>query len=274
MPSRVATSSPAPPSASRAEQVAGGVGGADPLGHHAERRAGVELLDDPERRGAGDLVAGPDRVLHRGGAAPRGQAGEVQVDPAVRRDVERRLRQQRAVGDDRAAVGRQVAQLLPGTPGRGGGSGLSTGTPSSSARWADRAGDQLAAAARRRVGAGDDADQLVARSRRSRPGRARRPRGCRRRRQAHLRGRARAVGVRADLDRRAAPAPNHSDSRISFIAALRAALSSRSMNSTPSRWSVSCWMRAGQQLGALDRHRARRACRSRGPRPTGPGWQS
>ena len=36
--------------------------------------------------------------------------------------------------------------------------------------------------------------------------------------------------------------PNHSDSRISLIAALRASASSRSMNSTPSRWSVSCWI--------------------------------
>ena len=36
--------------------------------------------------------------------------------------------------------------------------------------------------------------------------------------------------------------PNHSDSRISRIAAFRASSSSRSMKSTPSRWSVSCWI--------------------------------
>ena len=41
------------------EQVAGGVGGPDPLGHHAVRRPGVEGLHDAERGGAGDLVAGP-----------------------------------------------------------------------------------------------------------------------------------------------------------------------------------------------------------------------
>ena len=45
--------------ASRLQQVAGGVVGPDPLGHHAVGRPGVERLDDPERRGAGDLVAGP-----------------------------------------------------------------------------------------------------------------------------------------------------------------------------------------------------------------------
>ena len=127
---------PAPPSASRAEQVAGGVGRADPLGHHAERRTGVHRLDDAERRRAGDLVAGPDRVLHRRGAAPGGQAGEVQVDPAVRRDVERRLRQQRAVGDHRAAVGRAGRAAPPGSRGRAGGRASGSGTPSSSARWA------------------------------------------------------------------------------------------------------------------------------------------
>src|SRR6516165_2502327 len=38
-----------------------------------------------------------------------------------------------------------------------------------------------------------------------------------------------------------AAAPHQSDSRISFIASLRCTGSSRSMNSTPSRWSVSCW---------------------------------
>ena len=110
MPSSVATSSPAPPSASRPSRSPAVSVGPDPLGHQPERRPGVELLDDPERRRAGDLVTGPDGVLDGRGAAPGGQHGEVQVDPAVRRDVERGLRQQGAVRDDRAAVGRERAQ--------------------------------------------------------------------------------------------------------------------------------------------------------------------
>ena len=36
--------------------------------------------------------------------------------------------------------------------------------------------------------------------------------------------------------------PNHSASRMAFIASLRVAVSRRSTKSTPSRWSVSCWI--------------------------------
>ena len=48
----------------------------------AEDRAGVQPLLEAEGRGAGHLVAGHHGVLHGGGAAPRGQQREVQVDPA------------------------------------------------------------------------------------------------------------------------------------------------------------------------------------------------
>ena len=74
------------------QQVPGGVRRPDRLGQHAEHRPRVKLADDAERRRAGDIVAMQDRVLHRGGPAPGRQNREVQVDPAMRRDVERRLR--------------------------------------------------------------------------------------------------------------------------------------------------------------------------------------
>ena len=58
----------------------------------------------------GHLVAGDDRVLHGGRAAPGGQHREVQVDPAVGRDVQQRRRDQGAVGDDRRRVDRELRE--------------------------------------------------------------------------------------------------------------------------------------------------------------------
>ncbi|GAA3072822.1 hypothetical protein GCM10020000_67060 [Streptomyces olivoverticillatus] len=85
----------------------------------------------------------------------------MQVDPAVRGDVERRLGQQGAVGDDRAAVGRDLAQ--PGEEvlvARAGGlEHLDAGLLRA---LGDGAGDQPAAAPGGRVGPGDDGDDLVA----------------------------------------------------------------------------------------------------------------
>ena len=75
-----------------------------------EDRPGVQLEHDPERGRPGDPVAGDDRVLHRGGAAPGREEREVQVDPAVLRDVQHPLGQQRPVGHHRAAVRRQVGE--------------------------------------------------------------------------------------------------------------------------------------------------------------------
>jgi hypothetical protein len=92
------------------QQVAGGVGRRDRLGDHPEVRPGVHALLEPEGRRAGHVVAGEQRVLHRSGAAPGRQQREVQVDPPMNRDVERRPRQQRPVRHDRAAVGRDLRQ--------------------------------------------------------------------------------------------------------------------------------------------------------------------
>ena len=84
--------------------------GPDVLDHGAEHRAGVQARLELEHRRAGHLVAVQHRVLHRRRATPRRQQREVQVDPAVPRDGERGRRDQRAVGDDRHAVRRDLAQ--------------------------------------------------------------------------------------------------------------------------------------------------------------------
>ena len=85
----------------------------------------------------------------------------MQVDPAVRHQVERRLREQGAVRHHRAGVGAQrselllevrVARVL----------GLEDGYAELLRTLGDRAGDQLATPAARGVGSGDDADELVA----------------------------------------------------------------------------------------------------------------
>ena len=142
------------------EQVAAGVGGPDLLGRDAVDGTGVHAGLEAERRRAGDLVAVQQRVLHGRGAAPGRQQREVQVDPAVHRDVEHRLRDERAVRHDRAAVGRELAQprleLLVARVDRG--QHLDAGRLGP---LADRARAQRAAAAGRRVGAGDDGDDLV-----------------------------------------------------------------------------------------------------------------
>ncbi len=197
--------------------------------------------------------------------------------------------QQRAVGHHRAAVGRQRAQRRPGTPGRAGAPGLSTGTPSSSAALADRAGDQPAAPPGGGVGAGDHADQLVAdAATASSAGSA--TSGVPAKTTRISSARARRVGCGRDLDGRAARAPNHSDSRIAFIAALRASGSSRSTNSTPSRWSVSCWIaRASSSVPSIvtgspcmskprattdSARRQSKASSGSDRQPSGPSWIS
>ncbi len=144
------------------QEFPGGVGGFDELGDGPEHRARVELPHDPERRGAGDLVTGPDRRLDRRGATPGGQQGEVQVDPAVTRHRESGLRQQRAVGDDGAGIRRQLGQpgqevLVTGTPGGEDLDAVFVG------EGADRGTHQSAPSARGRVGTGDDGDDVMAR---------------------------------------------------------------------------------------------------------------
>ena len=135
---------PAPASASRSEQRRPRCRSAPiGLGDHAEHRAGVQALLQLERGGAGDLVAVPQRGLHRRGAAPGRQQREVQVDPAVRGDRQRRpaapARRRRPPGSSPArarAAGR-------GTRARRGRAGVSTGMPASSAsRPTGRAGQR------------------------------------------------------------------------------------------------------------------------------------
>ena len=245
MPSMVATSRPAPLIGQPAEQVAGGVAGPDRLGDDAEHRAGVEAGLDAERRRAGDLVAVQDRVLHRGGAAPGRQQREVQVHPAVRGDGERGRRQQRAVGDDRDSSrvrARRSRSRKSGSPGRGGRQHRRRRPRRPAAATGDGAGARPAAGAGRRAG-----------------DRPRRPRaGASRAAPAGTGTAAAGVPAKTSLtaapDHRASPrvvcgltltdaarsSPDHSASRIARMAALRASASSRSTNSTPSRWSVSC----------------------------------
>ena len=123
IPSSVATSSAAPERASRPSRSPAVSVGAIGLGHHAVHRPGVEPFLQPERGRAGDLVTVPHGGLHRRGTPPRGQQREVQVDPAVPGHVQRGPRDERAVGDDRAAVGgeraQRVEELRVGRPPRG-----------------------------------------------------------------------------------------------------------------------------------------------------------
>jgi hypothetical protein len=101
------------------EQVAAGVGLPHLLRDDAVDRTGVQALFDEEGAGARQLVARQQRVLHGGRAAPCGQQGEVQVDPAVGRHVQGDARQQRPIGDDGTAVRPDLAEpvqelLVPG----------------------------------------------------------------------------------------------------------------------------------------------------------------
>ena len=143
-----------------AEQRAGRVVGPDRLGQHPVHRARVQLLDEQERAGAGHVVAVQDGVLDRCGATPGRQDGEVQVDPAVRRDVQRGLRQQGPVRGHRAAVRADLVQpgeeLRVTGPGRG-----EHLEPRLRGALGDRAGLDLAAAAGRGVGPGHHRGDLV-----------------------------------------------------------------------------------------------------------------
>ena len=134
--------------------------GADRLGDHPVRGPGVHLEHEPEGRRPGLGVAGQHGVLHRGRAAPARQDREVQVHEAVPRDVEHPLRQQRAVRDHRAAVGRDLGQpgdeVLVARALRLEDLELQLLRPQG-----DRARGQPLAAPARRVGARDDRDHLV-----------------------------------------------------------------------------------------------------------------
>jgi hypothetical protein len=134
--------------------------GPHPLGHDAEHRPGVQALLEAEGAGAGDLVAVQQRVLHGGRAAPGREQREVQVDPAVPRQVEQRRRHERAVGDDGHAVraisaSRLLERLLARVPRR------QHLQPGLQRALLDRARAQGAAASGGASGAGDDGDDVV-----------------------------------------------------------------------------------------------------------------
>jgi hypothetical protein len=144
------------------QQLAGGVAGADRLGERAVDRAGVHALVELERGDPGDVVAMADGGRHRRGAAPCRQQGEVQVEPAVAWHVQRHLRQQRAVGDHRADVGAQLAELLDELR-----FGRTLRPQDRHAAFLGELGDrrraELAAPAGGRVRSGDDGEDLVPR---------------------------------------------------------------------------------------------------------------
>ena len=145
------------------------------------------------------------------------------------------LRDQRPVRGDRAAVRRERAQPVAGSPASRGEAGLSTSRPASAAHSRDRAGPDPPAPARGGVRPGDDRrdlvprpQQLVERGHRRLPGCRRTPgassgrdpyraRHRPRRPRPHLRAPCPTWGAA-----RSSPAgrgsPHHSASRISFIA--------------------------------------------------------
>ena len=199
------------------------------------------------------------------GAAPRqaGQDREVQVHPAVLGDVESGLRQQRAVGDDRAAVRGAASRSCVLEVGVLGWLGLEHRDAELLGELGDRRGDQPAAPALRGVGTGDDADELVAAVGDGAQATAARPPGCRRRRPASESPRP-AGGVRADLDggrrRRTTPTPGSPASR---------ACGSRRRAARRRGCRRGGRSRAGSRGPAARSPRsspARRACRTRGRR--------
>jgi hypothetical protein len=143
------------------EQVAGGVQRPDGLGEGAEHGTGVEPGLQQERRRPGDLVPGDDRVLHGRGPAPRGQDGEVQVDPAQPRQTEDRRWHEVAVGHDGRGVRGDLRdpRLHLGVLQRGRREHLDPGLEGA---LLDRARRERAAPPRAGVGSGQDGDDLVA----------------------------------------------------------------------------------------------------------------
>ena len=246
-----------------AQQVARGVRGGDGLGHHPVHGPGVEALLQPEGRGAGDLVAVPQRGLHGRGAAPGGQQREVQVDPPEPGHVQRRPRHQRTVGDDHAAVRRQRAQGVE-EPGLGQPPRRQHRDPGLVGQRPDGRADQPPPAPGGSVRPGQHGDDLV-------PGVQQRPQ----RRHGRLRGageqQPQPGAGSAHRGHRAFPnsgcgltlttgggppgPPNQSAERISAIACLRVC----GVEAVDEQHAVEVvdlvLDAAGQDLGALDRHR-------------------
>ena len=119
----------------------------------ARDRAGVERGHRLVDRDAGLLVAREDRALDRRGAAPARQQRRVHVQPE--RPVEQRLRDEQAV--------REITIASTGSSGSVRLLGLVHRTPSRSATSFVGGRRELAAAAARRVGPGEEVRDLVAR---------------------------------------------------------------------------------------------------------------
>ena len=92
------------------EQLARGFACADRRFICQQHIAGVQTLRHLHGGDARLFVACDDRPLNGGRAAPARQKRAVDVDAAVRRNVEHRLGQQLAVGDNDNDLGRQLAQ--------------------------------------------------------------------------------------------------------------------------------------------------------------------
>jgi hypothetical protein len=143
-------------------QRAGGVEAVDAhlLGH--QDRPLVEALAHPHHLDAGHRVAGHDRPLDRGRAAPAGQQAGVQVEAALAGRIQHRLHQDLAEGDD---DGRVEVQGLEGCDllGRLHRRRRADGQAQPFGEGVDRRGFQILAATARRGRLGIDGDDLVAR---------------------------------------------------------------------------------------------------------------
>jgi hypothetical protein len=213
MPSRVAQQ-PAAALGEPAEQVAGGVVGR--IRSVITPNVGPASSSLTMRNVVAPVTSSPAQIACCTGApAPGGQHEKCRLTQpcaGCRAPTAAAARRTRRPG---SSPGRARAALLE--LGSRGWSGLRTGTPSSSARCATGTATACGRG-RRGVGRVTTPTSSCA-ERRRRRGRAGRPRGCRRRRR-RIRGRA-VGGVRETLTVRLL-GPNHSASRIAFIAALRA----------------------------------------------------
>ena len=125
-------------------------------------RAGVERLDEADDRDAGLLVAGHDRALDRGGAAPARQQRRVDVEDLV--VAEQRVADQRAVGAHGAAPRARAAAIRSQHLLVVQALGLDQLDAELARLLGDRRRRELAPAALGRVGAGDDELRAVVRA--------------------------------------------------------------------------------------------------------------
>ena len=190
------------------------------------------------------VISSPCRIACCTGAAPRqaGSSEKCRFTQPCARNVERRRRQQRAVGDDRRSSPARARAAGRGTPGR---RAAAESAPATPAAAASSATGGCVAWRPRPAGAGGRVITATTSCREAEQGAQRRyrRRGRTGERQPH---RPPAVArVRADLDRRDGQSGRGrprclADRLHGRLAGL--GVSRRSTNSTPSRWSVSCCM--------------------------------